>query len=223
MLGAAWLGLVTLAAGCGSSRAPERLPLAVVPPERPRATCEHDLPGGVGGFDLGRDGSIGAAGLRCQREGYEWTPMDDGGTCSETPMRVLYQASARILSCGSHVCAIQIRYEFGGETAMRTGITRLWQELQEQYGEAEWVEDEVRPCPRVEGDMFGCVLDGIGIVQYRWHVADPDDHAATCESPTGIIALRADGDRGTHDGRVTVTYVTAEAVSDFEAGGAEGL
>jgi hypothetical protein len=161
--------------------------------------------------------SLGEAGLRCTHEGYVWSELDDGGTCSETPRRVIYPASARILTCGSHVCAVQLRYAFGGDTALRDSTARVLRELIAEYGEGTWLLDETMPCPRVEGDEFGCVLDGIGIVQIHWRVADPSDGSNACEAPSALIALRAEGDRGTHDARLSVTYVTRDAVAAFSS------
>jgi hypothetical protein len=129
-------------------------------------------------------------------------------------MRVLYAATARLPSCEGTVCAVQLRYSFGGETALRAATARILEALTENYGPGAWVLDGAMPCPRIEGDEFGCVLDGIGIVQIQWRVRDPSA-GDPCEAPTATIALRAEGDRGTHNGRVTVTYVTAEAAEAF--------
>jgi hypothetical protein len=212
------LFVVLVLVGCGNTRPVRRSPsLAVVSRDRssPDLSCPH-LPAAVGGFRLGSDSSIGRAGSRCIHEGYEWTELIDGATCSSAPMRVIYPASVRLVSCGSRVCAVQLRYEFGGDTALRDGVHRLHRELTEQYGEGRPNEDGTMACPRVEGDEFACVLDGVGIAQFEWLVADPREGPLACEQePTALVALRAQGDRGTHDGLVTVTYVTADGIEAF--------
>lgn len=213
--------LATLVSACAAAPRVRPTAAAYTPPPRPTvAECEHQLPRAVGGFEIWdarthERETVAATALRCIREGYVWTEMDDGGTCSETPLRVLYAASARFLACDDGtVCAVQLRYSFGGDTALRDGTGRLWETLTERYGEGTEIVDEATPCPRVEGDRFACVLDGVGIAQYEWRLADPSARDA-CDAPTAIVALRAEGDRGTHDARVTVTYVTADAIDAF--------
>ncbi len=225
MRGALLLVALPFLCAIGCTRAPARRPLAVTTPA-PRAALESCpdgvpgvLPAAVGGFRIGRESSFGRAGLSCTHAGYAWSELDDGGTCSETPVRVVFPAAARLVRCESRVCSVQLRYEFGGDTALRDATRRLWSELTERYGEGEWRPDEAMPCPRVEGDEFGCILDGVGIAQVEWRVADPADGADACAAPSAVIALRAQGDRGTHDAHVTVTYLTRDAVALYRESG----
>lgn len=212
-------GLVGLLVSCAPAR-PVRRAAVPIPRERPAALDCAVLPGAVGGFEIGDDASLGHAGRRCMGEGHDWTPMDDGGRCSATPLRLPFPATARLVECNHHVCAIQVRFpEFGGETAFRNATASILEDLVGTYGPGVWQLDENMPCPRVEGDEFGCVLDGVGIVDIRWSVADRDDDEP-CSSMSATIALRAEGAEAgrTHDGRVSVTYIRQEAAAAFAVG-----
>jgi hypothetical protein len=233
----AFLALAFTVASCASAAAPPRhdyrSQVAVgTESERETAPTCAQLPEAVGGFRLGHESSFGRVGTRCIDEGFEWTQESRGGLCSGTPLSVGPASWARFNHCGgSRVCALTIGFTVGGQTALQRAAADRLAQLTERYGEGVWQLDAARPCPRVEGDEFGCVLDGVGLVIVRWHVDDPDDgqrecrcvaagaapdsggrQAAVCPGPRGVIELRVEGDRGTHDATVTTTYAQRAAI-----------
>lgn len=200
--------------------APARAPLSVAPRVRstpePVPACDPALPEVVGGFALGEESSFGRAGLNCMRAGHEWTSLDNGGRCAGTPRSVGFPATARLVNCDDHVCAVHLRYDFafGGETSLEDTAQALREQLTERYGLGVFQEDHLRPCPRLEGRaVWSCAQDGIGIVDYRWQLPD---RVGVCDEPEGGIAFRVEGDRGGHAGRISITYYTREAVAVFD-------
>lgn len=224
---AAGVSLSLALTACGGQPTPRQAHSPTATPRPTTPACTRSLPAAIAGFRLGRStrsagrDSFGHAGLRCTEAGYQWVADADraGGTCSHAPMSVGRDAVVHVTQCdrerpsptGGAICAITLQWTLGGEAALEESMQAALDELISRYGQGHEEPDRLRPCPRVEGNLFGCVLDGVGIFSWVWNVDDPNDSTDTCDAGSGQIHLSIEGDRGTHDAVVTVDYSEAAA------------